>query len=71
MGSDMITCVFNKKGQVLSKQITFNKLVALYSNDKYKKKKAAGSMGGSVTHNYIKGSNGNYECMRDPKQHDK
>lgn len=65
MADDMITHVFDKKGQRLSKQDTFNRLVTLYPNDKYKKQKAAGSIGGSVTHHYIQSNGSDYECMRD------
>lgn len=67
MADDMITYVLNRKGQRLSKKDTFDKLVALNPNDKYKKQKAAGSMGGSVTNNFIKSSGSDYECMRDLK----
>lgn len=61
----MIRKVFSQKGQELKKRETYEKLVALNSEDKFKKQKAAGSIGGSRTQGYIEVSDLNYKCTRD------
>lgn len=49
----MITKVFTQKGQSKTIRDSFTALVNLNPNDKYKKQKAAGSLGGSSTSGFL------------------
>lgn len=50
---DMITHVFKKKGDTKSVADAFINLVNLNPNDKYKKQKASGSLGGSIASGFL------------------
>lgn len=63
----MITKIISKKDQKMDKKEIFDKLTALNPNDPYRKKKAAGSLGGSKTHGYLADDGNDYRCTRDAK----
>lgn len=52
MNMAMITKVFTKKGQTKKANTAYALLIDCY-NDQYKKQKAAGSLGGSVTSSFL------------------
>ncbi len=49
----MITNVFTQKGQSETVKDAFTALINLNPNDKYKKQKAAGSLGGSSNSKFL------------------
>ena len=58
----------DKKGQEITKEKLMSELKGLNPDDKYKKQKAAGSIGGSVAHDYLKREGNQYVCQRDAKK---
>ncbi len=60
----MITNVFKRNNEVQSLNDAFTALVNLNPNDKYKKQKAAGSLGGSCTSGFLKRQGKTYQRTR-------
>ena len=64
----MITSVLSTKDQICDKKKLYEQLVAQNPDDKYKKQKAAGAIGGAVAHGFIVGEGEYYRCTRDAKK---
>lgn len=60
----MITQVFKQKGQSMSMRNAFSDLVALNPTDKYRKQKAAGSLGGASNSKFLSKQGRNYTRAR-------
>jgi len=60
----MISRVFTAKGQRETIANAYNKLHDLIPADKYKRQKAAGSLGGASRHGFIELVNNEWVCTR-------
>lgn len=60
----MITKVFTSKGEKETIASAYTKLIDLNPNDKYKKKKAAGSLGGASRHGFLSREDHEYTRTR-------
>lgn len=62
----LITKIFKNKGEKLTKEETYDRLVNLMSPEsKYKEQKALGAIGSAISHGYIKECGKYYICTRD------
>ena len=57
---DMMPQVMTHTGEQKDKHIVYSELVSLNPNDPYRKQKASGSIGGSVTNRYIQSVGSTY-----------
>lgn len=64
MHTDTITTIFTSKGQTKSQVAAYQELISSYGMDPYAKKKAAGSLGGSIKSGYLSSCNGYYRRTR-------